>query len=1059
MKPAAINTKATPNPSASTKLDDRETFQGEAFRLLHVGIAQVEAERELYLQLRSLVNTKLRSIRRPAAHLRSKGEVIIAMLMRLVTTEAKKEWEAPIVEGNQVNEEQTNEDKTGESSSVSKVDSVKDEAEEAASKIALNDLLAAMIHLYFVVGPQLRDWTVASAASDASVLLSMPMSNKEQDENLIEKLKQKPVIAALLKKATKDCHGSATSFRAFCAIWDRAGHVVLKAVVKAPIPLLEECKNMRSNLLILTWEISCLVRLEFPDEPFILGPVTAFAFVLIIIQAQHEKNCRDEKLIKKQPSDISVNLDLSYMKLLSVLLMTLKEKPKQRQSSLNLVTAISDDTLVSSSKPIRVQRALAHLGALFGERLQGLNCDKTLLEVHPRLPQLVRDLHPTDSKKQLFSFMKYYLQTKNDPSFALLGTPSHAAASTATAPNRTLPAHTASIPTYYPPYATAKVPQPVLMQQPRPPPAMMARPGRPANNLRPIAPGPPPATSGQQQKPLSLPRRVEESNPPSAKRQKTTPVTPSPKKQLLNALKMNNLAAAMDLCVTEAKKLPMWQARGDSDSEAVTIFPSDRRATPAAVTDTMELTEWIVSLLSLDHVQPSRKLRTFLDAASEKEKCPWSQVVFPILNKTLQRLLESTNCRVEKPSRTAAISVDNSTGVVRMLLASGGTVSPDQHLGQAVVALYYHALEAVLYVESSRLQQQSHPQIALNPIFHQGLLACTCWCVTKAVGATQKVRASPSLQALSMLTILRDVTESNPYDFLKVCDSFLRSLSSETIRSLQAFTLGSPLPVALPKLMQYDLEQTQSNLLDSLVWSITTTPTSANLEVSSLPRHIEEFQEKSEAENNEATFWPPEILAPTLREEVLDLSGKSEDEQVPYPRSDHEDYAEYRCVSLMIRKLVMMVFFRLEGLCRCLGVPPSLATQAWVAFRYLVRHHIDLLFDRHVDQWAMCCLYGVGRVMSDDDDFITFGRLIEAYIVLRGPELGDITCHNIIRHVKIENDRKDAANINSVIVLYNKVFVPTMKDYLMESASLKKAKEDLPGLLEALDAENPVESQ
>jgi hypothetical protein len=317
------------------------------------------------------------------------------------------------------------------------------------------------------------------------------------------------------------------------------------------------------------------------------------------------------------------------------------------------------------------------------------------------------------------------------------------------------------------------------------------------------------------------------------------------------------------------------------------------------------------------------------------------------------------------------------------------------------------------------------------------LLACCCSVVVKAVGATQKVRPSVNLQTLQIYSILH-ITESNPYDCLKVSESFHRALTLETARG----KLGSPLIFALPRILQREAKQTEVQILDSLLWA------RDPKFIDSMPDKIEEFEEKSdkEKESDAVCLWPPEILAPTLREEIEDLAGETA--RTDFPTPEHPDFAEYKCVSYLLRKLLRFAFHRIQALCKVLDVPHDLpvATQVWVAFRYLLRHNIDLLYDRHVDHWILCSLYGVGKTLRLKPD-ISFARIIEAYVSVRGQELGDVTCQRIVRHIKISTGSNANATIGNVIVLYNKVFVPSMKEHLLKSRSLKRS------ILEVVEAQ------
>ncbi|GAX28234.1 retinoblastoma-associated protein [Fistulifera solaris] len=487
-----------------------------------------------------------------------------------------------------------------------------------------------------------------------------------------------------------------------------------------------------------------------------------------------------------------------------------------------------------------------------------------------------------------------------------------------------------------------------------------------------------------------------------------------------DASRSQRLSTAMALVVQELSK--MNQGLPDSAAQVHSI------------SDSMELNEWTVSLLVVDHVAPSSRLVRYLDEASPKQ---WTKELIPTLNRALLRFSQEN--LVEKATRTAPVSVSKSDGVVQI----HGSVTDDKIMSKAVILLYYHALEAILTSESERLKITSHPQIVMYSVFHKALLACCMWCVTKAIGATQKLRSSPCLQALSIQSTLR-VCDSNPYDFLKVSESFLRVLCLGTSN----LKLGSPLPQKLPRLLHRDLQSMEVTILDSLLWSTSI----LNGTAGSLPEQIEDFVSKS---NENVTLWPPEILAPTLREESSE-SGNN----IAYPTPEHEDFAEYRCVNFLIRSVVKLSFSRFEDICGLLKVPAQypLVTHAWVAFRHLLRHHVEMLFDRHVDQWILCCLYGVAKVLSYP---LTFAEIIEAYIKSRGPIVGDVTCQHILRYIRMDNTSHDLTT-GDVIALYNHVWVPSMKSYLMESASLRESAKKVKELLRAKEvamADEPVDEQ
>jgi hypothetical protein len=170
--------------------------------------------------------------------------------------------------------------------------------------------------------------------------------------------------------------------------------------------------------------------------------------------------------------------------------------------------------------------------------------------------------------------------------------------------------------------------------------------------------------------------------------------------------------------------------------------------------------------------------------------------------------------------------------------------------------------------------------------------------------------------------------------------------------------------------------------------------------------------------------------------------GVDECASVPtiYPGPDHEDFADFRAMS----NILHLARGRIEALCRYLKVPPEypVASQVWVTFRYLVRNHIELLFDRHVDHWILCTLYGVSRTVKYEPE-LKFAMIIESYIAVREPVLGSVTCQRIVRHIKITAGKTADDSLGNVITLYNRVFVPAMKEHLLNSKSLQRCTVEL----------------
>lgn len=83
------------------------------------------------------------------------------------------------------------------------------------------------------------------------------------------------------------------------------------------------------------------------------------------------------------------------------------------------------------------------------------------------------------------------------------------------------------------------------------------------------------------------------------------------------------------------------------------------------------------------------------------------------------------------------------------------------------------------------------------------------------------------------------------------------------------------------------------------------------------------------------------------------------------------------------------------------------------------------------------------------EPFITFARIIDVYVAVRRRDLGTGTCQAIVRNVTIldgtgdgDDETSDPSRRNTkmgnIISLYNLVFVPIMKNYLLHNKPLRR---------------------
>jgi hypothetical protein len=447
----------------------------------------------------------------------------------------------------------------------------------------------------------------------------------------------------------------------------------------------------------------------------------------------------------------------------------------------------------------------------------------------------------------------------------------------------------------------------------------------------------------------------------------------------------------------------------------------------------MELNEWTLSVLSLSVVKPSRKLLEYLGEhdGGKAGTRTLRDVIVPVLNRALTRIQQDDDSQA-----VLLLSIGRKDGQVYV---NGGEITDDIQFAASVVGVYYHALEAMLQ-DNGRSADESF-QFLHSDAFHRSLLACCYTCTLKAVGSYPKLRLGPNYQSCTVYSVLETV-ESSPYTYLKVAESFYRALVAQQQPKPDDGMGASPIIAGLPRVLQRHIKRTEVQIVDSVIW-VHSSPLSPS--EGTLAKTIRTLK------NHPGCAWPPEALESVLPEEMEDLV-MSPDARDVNSKPTLTATPETNFLSYVLRKLLKVAYFRIQALCRALSVPlDPVASQIFVAFRYLLRNAIELLYDRHVDQLILCTLYSICKVMNvatAPGEVITFGRIIDAYLAVRGQELGEQYCQLIVRHIKLVSSTNDAHPgnlpiIGNIIMFYNQLFVPKMKLHLLKSKSLKRTTEQL----------------
>jgi hypothetical protein len=454
------------------------------------------------------------------------------------------------------------------------------------------------------------------------------------------------------------------------------------------------------------------------------------------------------------------------------------------------------------------------------------------------------------------------------------------------------------------------------------------------------------------------------------------------------------------------------------------------------VNDSSELNEWTLSILSLSVIKPTDSLLTYLgenDRMQGDGSSCLQDVIVPMLNRGVLRIQSAIRSSTNFGSEmmTTKVSVGRRDGQVYV----NGLVDKNIQLCASVVGFYYYSLEAVIQDQMERMDFLGSFGSQLQSIsFHRALLACCYSCILKGVGRNRKLQMEKANESITVQVLL-DTTESDPFTFLKVIEAFTTALIAT--KEPPPKQLASPIISGLPLILYKHAQKIESQMIDSVLWNVLTR---------SEPSSQTCFTLTIKTMKSLPGAWPPDILEPMLPEEIMDIEGDStKSDEVRYKPSFGSS-SEANFLSFVLRKLLKCIFFRIRAMCVALNLSneSALQTQILVTFRYILRHHISMFNDRHVDQLLLCTIYGVCRVMKIQPK-MTFGKVIDAYFTIRGEDQGERACRIIVRHVKLSNpgngSRAPLQCVGNIVSFYNTVFIPKMQKYFLASKSLKKSTE------------------
>eukprot|EP00899_Mesostigma_viride_P012632 jgi/Mesvir1/2136/Mv16657-RA.1 len=142
---------------------------------------------------------------------------------------------------------------------------------------------------------------------------------------------------------------------------------------------------------------------------------------------------------------------------------------------------------------------------------------------------------------------------------------------------------------------------------------------------------------------------------------------------------------------------------------------------------------------------------------------------------------------------------------------------------------------------------------------------------------------------------------------------------------------------------------------------------------------------------------------------------------------------------------------RMTDLCDRLQLQHSVLQQVYSVFSSALHQHTSLFYNRHIDQVMLCAIYGVCKAARES---VQFRDILMHY--RKQPQ----SKQEVFRSVAIEQDRQEltVTRRGDIIVFYNFVFIPEMKDSLLQVTARGAAQVPMPSAGGSVLAEASVVS-
>lgn len=493
---------------------------------------------------------------------------------------------------------------------------------------------------------------------------------------------------------------------------------------------------------------------------------------------------------------------------------------------------------------------------------------------------------------------------------------------------------------------------------------------------------------------------------------------------------------------------------------------------------------WVNNCLhDKNNAKPSRRLCHIIEQSDGKDKTIWKNMT-QILNQTMNRFLNhlngANNNSSAGSSRTTPL-ISESTAEMSEIYAKTSAralmaphkffthLEPRRYptlqqarLMHGVLALYYHALERDILLENTRglpstekQKQQNNSHLA-NVIYHRSLLSV---CL-RVVGVVNKI------EGLDSSSIFR-ITGTNLLESFNMMEIFLRAMTDTHPGYLQDggmlehnltitnnTTSDTAKLVPIPNALAQYLLDFESRVVAVEMWASSDIFSYANdfynsgtrlqrrfyhhrTNGDSLQRKpFDTFFDLIANEGGKSPLWPVDCIKynPNIDEEDGDHGCD------PSSLTSPDSVQKMRNLDYIFRKALCLLAERLWSLVKRLQIE-LLANKIWVALRYCLRNHIDLLRNRHMDQILLPTIYIVCKAVGDSpEDQVSFGEMYKVFEKEIPLVNSNVIAYNVMHNVYIGVDNLQNADI---IKFYNEVYIKktSMRDFLMRFKEVSNRKD------------------